>query len=154
MEIKCTSSKTFELTEGSEKLGQVTYDSMISFKACATIGNDHYQLTPAGIFSTLISVTLHDMELASLKMNFKGHVIISFQNGQDFILKPTGPLMTKYALEDKNQQKLMLLHPDVNWAKLGYNYSISYDHQPQDLLLVLLATYAANYYIASMSYLL
>ena len=151
MKIQCTDKKTFELTDSSEKLGHMTYDGLFSFKASAIVGNDNYKITPIGFFNTTISVTKNDMEVASMKMNWKGHIIISFQNGQEFILKATGTFLNKYVLEDKDQQKLMLLNPDFNWAKFSYNYSISYDNKPQDILLVLLAAYSANYYIASMS---
>ncbi|MGV3586679.1 MAG: hypothetical protein ACO1OF_06740 [Adhaeribacter sp.] len=151
MEIKCTNNKTFELTDNSEKLGHLTYDSLFSFKANAIVGNDNFKITPKGIFSTTISVSNNSTEVASMQMNWKGNIIISFQTGQEFILKATGTFLNKYVLEDKEGQRLMLLNPDFNWAKFSYNYSISYDHKPQDILLVLLATYAANYYIAAMS---
>lgn len=151
MEIQCTNNKTFELTDHSEKLGHLSYDGLFSSKANAIVGNDNYKITPIGIFSSTISVTKDEKEVASLKMNWKGHIIISFQTGQEFILKATGVFRNKYVLEDKDQQKLMLLNPDFNWARFNYNYSISYDNKPQEILLVLMATYAANYYIAAMS---
>ena len=151
MKIQCTDNKTFELTDSSEKLGHLTYDGLFSFKATAIVGNDNYKITPKGIFSTTISVTKNGTEVASMQMNWKGYIIISFQNGQEFILKATGTFLNKYVLEDQDKQKLMLLNPDFNWAKFSYNYSISYDNKPQDILLVLLATYAANYYITAMS---
>ncbi|HMF73183.1 MAG TPA: hypothetical protein VK616_17005 [Flavitalea sp.] len=154
MNIQCTDKKTIELTDSSEKLGHIAYDGLFSFKANAIVGNDNYKITPIGIFCTAISVTKNGAEVASMQMNWKGHIIISFQNGQEYILKATGTFLNKYVLEDKDQQKLMLLNPDVNWGKLGYNYSISYDNKPQDILLVLLATYSANYCIAAMSSLL
>jgi len=151
MKIQCTDKKTFELTDNSEKLGHITYDGLFSFKANAIVGNDNYKITPKGIFSTTITVTKHGAEVANMKMNWKGNIIIAFQDGQEFILKATGTFLNKYVLEDKDQQKLMLLDPDFSWAKLSYNYSISYDNKPQDILLVLLATYSANYYVAAMS---
>jgi hypothetical protein len=151
MRIQCTNKKTFELTDGSENLGQITYDGLFSFEADAIVGNDHYRITSKGIFSTTMSVTKNGTEVANMKMNWKGNIIISFQNGQDFILKATGTFLNKYVLEDKDHQKLMLFNPDFNWAKFSYNYSISYDNRPQDILLVLLAAYSANYYIAAMA---
>ena len=151
MRIQCTDKKTFELTDGSEKLGQVTYDGLFSFKANALTGTDHYEIIPKGVFSTTISVTRNGVQVASLAMNWKGQIIISMQNEQEYMLKAAGTFSSKYVLEDKDQQKLMVLDPDFNWAKFSYNYNISYDNKPQDVLLVLLATYAANYYIAVMS---
>lgn len=115
------------------------------------MGNDDYEIKPKGIFSTTISVTKGDTEVANLQMNWKGHIVISFQNGEEYLVRTAGTFLNKYVLEDKDRQKLMLLDPDFNWAKFSYNYNISYDKKPQDILLVLLATYAANYYMAAMS---
>jgi hypothetical protein len=151
MKIQCTDTKTFELIDGSEKLGQINYDSLFSYKAHIIIGNDEYNITPIGFFSTTNSVTKNGNEVANMQMNWKGHIILSFANGQEFILKPTGTFLNKYVIEDKGQQKIMLLDPDFNWSKFSYNYNISYDHKPQDVLLVLLATYSANYYLSMMS---
>jgi hypothetical protein len=151
MKIHCADKKTFELTDSSEKLGHITYDRLFSFKANVIVGDDNYRITSVGIFGTTISLTKNGADVATMKMNWKGNIIISFQNGQEFILKTTGPFLNKYVLEDKDQQKLMLFNPDFNWAKFSYNYTISYHDKPQDMLLVLLATYSANYCIAAMS---
>ena len=157
MQIHCTDNKTFELADQSKNLGRLTYDGLFSSKAnvmvgdAALVGNDNYSIEPKGIFSTTISVTKNRAEVASMQMNWKGQIIISFQNRQEFILKPTGTFLNKYVLEDKDQRKLMLLNPDFNWAKFSYNYRITYDTKPKDILLVLLTVYAANYYIATVS---
>lgn len=152
MKIQSINQKTFELTDGSEKLGELSYDNLFSFKALITTSKDeNYELKPTGVFSSEISVIKNGENVGSLKMNWKGHVIMSFQNDQEFILKSTGIFSNKYIVENKDQQKLMLLDPDFNWAKFNYNYTVSYDIKPQNILLVLLATYAANYFIASMT---
>ena len=151
MKIQCTNSKTFELTDNSKLLGSVTYESLFSLKANAAIRNDLYVITPQGIFSTIISVTKMGAEIASLQMNWKGNIIISYADKQEFLLKATGLFLNKYVLQDKDQQQLMVLNADFNWKKFSYNYDVSYEIKPQDILLVLLATYGANYFIASMS---
>jgi len=137
MKIYCTDKKTFELTDSSEKLGHLTYDSLFSFKANAIVGSDNYKMASLGIFGTIISVTKNGAEVANMKMNWKGNIIISFLSGPEFILKTTGTFLNKYVLEDKDHQKLMLFDPDFNWAKFNYNYSISYHNKPQDIALVL-----------------
>jgi len=151
MKIQCTDTRTFELIDGSEKLGQIHYDSVFSYKANATAGDDHYKITPTGIFSTTISVAQHGAEVVAMQMNWKGNIILSFKNGHEYRLKATGIFANKYVVEDKDQQPILLLEPDFNWSKFSYNYNISYNHKPQDLLLILLATYSANYYISAMS---
>lgn len=151
MEVQCTDNKTFKFTDDTEIVGQLIYDNIFSYKASAIYGSNEYKITPKGFFSTSISVTKHDIEVASMQMNWKGHIILSFQNGQQYILKAAGTFLNKYILEDKEGKNLMLLNPDFNWSKFNYNYTISYDDKPQDILLVLLAVYGANYYIAAMS---
>ena len=157
MRVQCTDSQTFELSDGPKQLGHLTYEGLFSSKANAIVGddayvgNDDYMITPKGIFNTTIAVTKDKMEVASMQMNWKGNIIISFQDGQEYILKATGTFRNKYVLENKHQENLMLLEPDFNWTKFTYNYTIAYDQKPQDVLLVLLATYAANYYITMMS---
>lgn len=151
MRVQCTDSKTFELMDGSEKLGKVNYDSLFSYKAHIIIGDDEYQITPKGFFSTTNVVTKNGAEVANMQMNWKGHIILSFATGQEFILKPTGTFMSKYVVEDKDQQKFILFDPDFNWSKFTYNYNVTFDNKPQNILLVLLATYAANYYMAMMA---
>jgi hypothetical protein len=46
MKIQCTDKKTFELTDGSEKLGRITYEGLFSYKASAIVGNDNYKIRP------------------------------------------------------------------------------------------------------------
>jgi hypothetical protein len=151
MEIKCTDKKTFELTDGAEKLGHISYDSLFTHSATAVVGDDHFEIDTAGIFNSTISVIHKAINVASLQMSWKGDIIIFFQNSGQFILKANGIFRSKYVLEDQNKQPLLLLTPDFNWRKFNYNYSITYDRKPENILLVLLAAYAANYYIATMS---
>lgn len=151
MEIQCTNTKLFELIDGTNKLGQISYDGLLSYKASATAGNDNYLITPTGLFSTAMQVTKNNVAIAHMQMNWKGNIIISFQNGKEFILKASGLLQSQYVLEDQHQQKLLLLDPDFNWAKFSYSYTVSFDNKPQDILLVLLATYSANYYVSAMA---
>lgn len=151
MKILCTDTKTFQLIDDSEKLGQINYDSLFSYNADIVIGGDEYQIAPKGFFSTTNVVTKNDTEVANMQMNWKGHIILSFKNGQEYILKPTGTFLNKYVVEDKYQQKIMLFKPEFSWSKFTYNYNISYDNKPKDILLVLLATYSANYYLSMMA---
>jgi hypothetical protein len=151
MEIQCTDKKTFELTDGAGKLGHISYESLFTHSGIAVVGNEHFEIDTAGIFNSTISVTHEAINVASLQMSWKGDIIIFFQNSGEFILKANGIFRSKYVLEDSNKQPLLLLTPDFNWRKFNYNYGITYDKKPENILLVLLAAYAANYYIAAMS---
>jgi len=62
------------------------------------------------------------------------------------------PLNTRYYfLVEWFEEKLIQFDPKFNWSKFDYNYDITYDKKPQDILLVLLGVYASNYFIAVMS---
>src|SRR5690554_5943050 len=111
MNIKCTDKKTFELVEGSQQLGHLTYKSLFSFKAQVQVGDDKYDISPKGLFGTEISVTQNNTEVALMKMTFHGGIVIAFQDGKEFILKSVGTFNVKYILEDENQQQILVLHP-------------------------------------------
>ncbi|GAB2777718.1 hypothetical protein GCM10027275_21170 [Rhabdobacter roseus] len=151
MEIRCIDNKTFELLDSSGNLGYIIYDGLLSSKATILVGEDNYKIIPLGILSTSISVTKNGAEISTLEMNWKGNITILFENGQKFIVKATGSFRDKFVLEDEDQQQILLLNPDFNWITFNYNYSVLYDNKSQDLLLILLATYAANYYTAAMA---
>lgn len=150
MKIECIDNKTFKLTNGSENLGHLKYDGFFTLKAEIVIKDKNFNTIPKGIFNVEITVVLEDAEIATLRMNWRGNIIISYENGEEYILKPTGSFMSKYAIEDAKGDKILVLDPDINLAKLNYNYTILSENNP-DILLVLLATYATNYYIMVMA---
>jgi len=154
MEAKSTDRKTFQLTENGQQLGELTYENLFSFlKAEIKLTNsDLYEVNPAGVFGTSIIVTKNGIEIANLKMNWRGQIVFSFQEGQELVLKAKGIFFhNKYILENKDEEKLIQFDPKFNWSKFDYNYDITYDKKPQNILLVLLGVYASNYFIASMS---
>lgn len=152
MEAKSTDKKTFQLSENGQVLGELIYESLFSHKAHIKLSNeDLYDIKPLGIFSTSIVVSKKDTEIANLKMNWRGQIVFSFQNGQEFVFKANGMFYNKYIIENKDEEKLIQFDPKFNWSKFSYNYDITYDNKPQDILFVLLGVYASNYFIASMS---
>jgi hypothetical protein len=152
MEAKSIDQKTFQLTENGQQAGKLVYENLYYLKAEIELTNsERYEVKPTGIFGTSITVKKNGIEIANLKMNWRGQVVFSFQDGQEFILKATGVFHNKYIVENKNEEKLIQLDPTFNWSKFQYNYNITYNEKPQDMLLVLLGVYASNYSIASMS---
>jgi hypothetical protein len=151
MKAECIDRKTFQLTDNGQTLGWLTYKNLFSDNAIITLANaDNYTIKPVGFLNTSIAVTKDETEVANLKMNWKGQIIISFQDGETFILKAKGAFYEKYIIENMNNEKLIQFDPKFNWSKFNYNYEISYGQKPQDIL-VLLGVYASNYYIAAMS---
>jgi len=153
MEAKSTDKRTLQLTENGQQLGELIYENLFSLKTEIKLTNsDLYEVKPVGIFGTSITVTKNGTEIANLKMNWRGQIVFSFQDGQEFVLKAKGMFFhNKYIIENKDEEKLLQFDPKFNWSKFDYNYDITYDKKPQDILLVLLGVYASNYFIASMS---
>ena len=152
MEAKSTDRRTLQLTENGQQLGELIYESLFSHKAEIKLTNsDLYEVKPVGIFGTSITVTKNGTEIANLKMNWRGQIVFSFQDGQEFVFKAKGTFYNKFIIENKDEEKLIQFDPKFNWSKFDYNYDITYDKKPQDILFVLLGVYASNYFIASMS---
>lgn len=152
MKVACTDSKTFLLTDHEQSLGALTYKNFFSYKAEITLTNsDRYEIKPVGFFGTSITVTKNETEIANLKMNWRGQIIITFQDGQEFVFKAKGIFHNIYVIENKEEEQLIQFNPKFNWGKFKYNYEILYDKKPQDILFVLLGIYASNYYIAVVS---
>jgi hypothetical protein len=152
MKVECTDKKTFRLTDNEQLLGELTYKNFFSYNAEITLTNsDSYEVKPIGFFGTSIAVTKNETEIANLKMNWKGQIIITFQDGQEFVFKAQGVFHNTYVIENKEGEKQIQFDPKFNWGKFNYNYEISYDKKPQNTLFVLLGVYASNYYIAVVS---
>ena len=152
MEAKSTDRKTMQLIENEQVLATLIYENSFMFKAKITIVNsDSYEVKQVGFWGTSIIVTKDDIEIASLKMNWSSQIIFTYQDGQEYILKTKGTFNSIYILENKEQEKLIQLHPKFSWSKFDYSYEIFYDKKSKDLLLIMLGIYAANYSIAVMS---
>jgi|SRR5690554_3986280 len=152
MEAKSTDNKTFQLTDNGQQLGELTYENVFSYKAEIKLTNsDAYDIKSVGIFGTSITVTKNGTEIANLKMNWRGQIVFAFQDGQEFVFKAKGSFLNKYTIENKDGENLIQFDPKFNWSKFNYNYDISYDKKPENILFVLLGVYASNYYIAAMS---
>ena len=152
MEAKSVDKKTFQLTDHGQHLGELIYENLFFLKAEIKLTNSaQYEIAPVGIFGTSIAVTKNGTEIANLKMNWRGQIVFTFQDGQEFVLKAKGIFHNKYILENKDGEMLMQFEPKFNWSKFHYNYDIADNKDSQDILLVLLGVYASNYFIASMS---
>jgi hypothetical protein len=152
MEAKSTDKRTFQLTDGGQLLGELIYENLFLLTAEIRLANSAlYAIKPVGIFGTSITITKDGAPIANLKMNWRGQIVFEFQDGQAFVLKAKGTFSNKFIIENKDAEKLFQFDPQFSWSKFNYNYHISYDEKPQDILFVLLGVYACNYFIASMS---
>jgi len=139
MKAECTDNKTFQLFEAGLLLGKLTYKSLFSYNAEITLtDSDSYVVKPVGFFSTSIIVTKNETEIANLQMNWTGQIVVTFKDGQEYIFKAKGIFHNKYIIENNAEEKLIQFDPRFNWGKFNYNYDISYDKKPEDILFVLL----------------
>lgn len=149
MKVRSINKKTFELYNNENTLGQLIYQGHFSYKAEIKLSDmDHYEIKPAGFFSTSIKVMRDDIEIADLKMNWKGQIIITFKDGEEFVFKARGVFHNKYVIENKNEETLLEFNPKFKWQKFQYNYDIYSNNDPKENLFVLIGIYAVNYYIA------
>lgn len=152
MEAKSTDNKSFQLTENGKLLGELIYENLFFHKAEIKLTNSElYEIKQVDFWGTRIAVTKSGIEIASLVMNWRGQIVITFLEGQEFILKLDGLFHSKYIIENKDGEKIMQLDPKFNWKKFNYNYDILYDKKTEDILFVLIGIYASNYFIAAMS---
>jgi hypothetical protein len=156
MEAKSIDKKTFQLTENGQQLGQLIYENLFFLNAEIKLASlEEYEIKPVGLFQTSINVTKNGIEIAKLVMNWRGEIVITYQDGQEFVLKLNKFFYGKYIIENKNKEKLIQLDPTFNWREFQYSYDIAYnitdDNKSKDTLLLLLGVYAANYFVACMS---
>ncbi len=148
--------KTFQLTDNDQLLGELIYEHLFDLKAEIKLPDTEvYHLAPVGFFGTSIVITKDGNKVASLAMNWKGQIIITFQNDRAYALKLNGLFHNRFILENREQESVLQLEPKFNWKQFHYNFDISYDitndNEPKDKLLLLLTVYAANFFISAMS---
>lgn len=149
MKAECINQQTFELTDNERLVGALIYPSIFSFDAEIELPNsDRYLIRSDGFFGTNIKVTRNHVELANLRMNWKGQIVITMHNGQEFLFRNTGIFNYKFVIENNETEKLVQFDPCLNWSKLNYNYTVE-SMKPQDSLFLMLGLYVSNYYVAS-----
>lgn len=156
MNVYSNDRKTFLLSDNDQILGELNYETPFYLKAEIKIPNtETYKLAPVGFFGTSVAVTKDGNKIASLSMSWNGKIIITFQDEREYALKLSGLFQSQMILENKNQDKVIQFEPKFNWRDFYCKYDIDYDitntNEPNDNLLLLLAVYAANYFIATIS---
>ena len=156
MNAHSTDKKTFQLTENGQRLGEISYENLFFLKAEINLVNtEKYKVAPVGFFGSSISVTQNETPIASLSLSWNGKIIITFQDGQEFVLKLNDIFSDKYTIENKDKEKLIEIKSKFNWRAFQYthdiSYNVEYQNKPEEMLLVMLGIYSVNYFIATMS---
>ncbi|MCX2679010.1 hypothetical protein OOZ15_03570 [Galbibacter sp. EGI 63066] len=151
MKIECTDKKTFQLiTEGQTK-GKLIYKKLFSINAEIELPESElYEIKSSGFFDTDIIVSKNELKIALLKLNLKGQIVLSFTNGNEYIVttKGVGVFRNRYVVENREKEELIQFDPHFNWSKLEYNYDVTFNKRESDLLLVMIGVFAANYHMA------
>jgi len=152
MEAKAINKKTYMLTDEGQQLGELHYKSLFSYNAEIKLTNaETYEIKSVGFFKGSLSVRKNGSEIAKIKSNWKGQIVFTFPDGQDYIFKAKGVFSNKYTFEKKDGENLILIIPKFDWRKFNYRYNISFEHSHQDILHVLLCVFASNYMNTYMS---
>ncbi len=148
MKVTCTDSRNFELHDGAEKLGSLSYKQWFSYSAELEAGKEVFEVKPTGLLGATFAVFKGSEEVATFKMNWKGQMTVNFKDGQEYIFKRKSMLNSKYVVENGKEQEIIQFIPCFDWTKFKYSYDIFYNDKVKNILLVLLGMYCANYYIA------
>ena len=152
-------NKEFQLSDADGRfLGKLTYEKWASKKASATTQYaEFFDFKPVGFWQQHIAVERDGAEIATMKMNWKGNVIIDIKGNdieQDYLVKSVGIWHPYLTLQNRFSNDILALRPHIKWSTGNYEYDIEVnpDFQNQiDETLILIATYCANYIMAMMS---
>ena len=115
---------------------------------------EFFDFKAIGFWQQHISVERDGTEIATLKLNWKGNIIVDTKGNdveQDYLVKSVGIWQTHFTLQDRFGNDVMAMHPHQNWKSghCDYKVEINPDFQNQmDETLVLITTYCANYIMA------
>lgn len=103
MKATSTDRKTVQVTENEEQIGELIYGKVFSLAAEIKLANgERYTIEPTGFFGTAVTVTKAGVEVANLKMNWLGQIILAFPNDQEFALKAQGLFYNTFVIENKD----------------------------------------------------
>jgi hypothetical protein len=151
-------NKEFQLSDIDGRiLGKLAYEKWASYSATATTQYaEFFDFKAKGFWQQYIAVERDGVEIASLKMNWKGNIVIDIKGNdieQDYIVKSVGLWRTHFTLQDRFSNDIIALHPHLRWKTGNYEYTldINPDFMNQtDETLILIAVYCANYIMAMM----
>ena len=133
-------------------LGKLCYEKWAAYKASATTQYaEFFDFKSKGFWQQSIAVKRDGKEIATLKMNWKGHIVIDIKGNdveQDYMLKSVGIFENHFSLQDRSNNIILTLHPHLKWKLQNYEYDIKINPDFQNQInetLMLIALYCANY---------
>ena len=145
-----TRNSFFELAdENCTSLGKLDYTSWFSIKAEILMPNGKiYNLHPQGAFHTSVSVLDGANNIASLKFNWKGQIIIELENGSSYAFKRVGFFNYHYGVFSEHDHETAVVHQQFKISEFTFNYIIETDDNYPEMNkpeFVLLLIYCCNY---------
>lgn len=154
-----SNSLSFELTQGDESIGKLSYKNWFQFTASIELANHStYPLIPKGFWGSTIELKDNDTVLLKFSMNWNGNIAIqTYFNDieKEYIFKHRGVFNESFILIDQEETELLVMKPDVKWIKLNYEYKIQTSDRFESLsnknILLLTSIHCANYYMSMMA---
>ena len=146
MKITYSNAKEYVLTADDDTfLGSLKYENWSYTKAeITTQFGEFFHIRPQGFWGTSIGISKGDAEYATLKMNWKGNVVIDLLEngvGTDYLLKLNSMWKSQYALVNRQEKEILILVPDYKWKKGHYDFKIDVNPDFADSVDEALATY-------------
>lgn len=155
-QAKSSNTLTFDLTQGNQSIGKLSYKSWFKFNALAELrNNSNYQIEPKGFWGTTIEVKDNDQVLVQFNMNWNGEIVIQthvsgIENG--YVFKHRGVFKESFLLIDQSGAELLVMKPHLKWSLMTYEYQIatadSFESSSNKDLLLITTIHCANYYMS------
>ena len=158
-QAKSTKSLSFEVTQGDQLIGKLSYKSWFKFNAVIEMADKQtYQVQPKGFWGTTIELKDGESVLLNFKMNWNGEIVLQtyfegFEIG--YVFKHRGLFKDSYVLADQDGAELLAMKPHLKWSKMNYEYEIAtsdtFDAFTHKEILLMTSLHCANYYMSMMS---
>ncbi|QHW01466.1 hypothetical protein GJR95_26110 [Spirosoma endbachense] len=158
-QAKSNNSLSFELTQGNESIGKLSYKNWFQFTASIELANySTYQLIPKGFWGSTIELKYNDTVLLKFSMNWNGSIALqTYYNDieKEYIFRHQGVFNESFSLIDQDETELLVMKPHLKWSNLNYEYQIQTSDRFESFLnkeiLLLTSIHCANYYMSMMA---
>ncbi|GAB3957440.1 hypothetical protein GCM10028805_50140 [Spirosoma harenae] len=158
-QAKSSNPFSFEVTQGDESIGELTYKNWFQFTASIELANrSTYSIIPKGFWGSTIELKEADMVLLTFSMNWNGSIALKTYFDaieKEYLFKHRGVFNESFLLIDQQENELVVMKPHVKWSHLNYNYTIQPSDRFESLankeLLLLTSIHCANYYMSLMA---
>ncbi|MGN6476060.1 MAG: hypothetical protein ACTHKV_02455 [Flavipsychrobacter sp.] len=140
-------NRHFELyDDNGDSIGRIDYDGWFSVNVTLQYRGMEYQVAPSNVWHTAILVTQGDREVAEIRQNWAGHLVLHLADGNTYLYKH-GFFDTRMTLYNADEQVLVVVQPDFKWSKFSFNYEMEANDnylEAKDGLLMLILIYCCN----------